>query len=110
MHRDPGVLEAEVPVGKCLDGSARITSKELAPLHSVKSDILWSACPTRQKMDAHLGIRALMRIARLTNNQARNFKKNGDKIAVAILKNTRQLVAYVKIWSPQRLCGRAKTY
>ena len=42
-------------------------------------------------MDADLEKSVLTRIARLTNNLARKSKKNGDKIAVAILKNTRQL-------------------
>ena len=32
------------PVAECLDGPAMITLKELAPLHSVKSGILQSAC------------------------------------------------------------------
>ena len=34
-RREPEVLEAEAQVGKWLDFRARITSKELAPLHSV---------------------------------------------------------------------------
>ena len=91
MHREPRVLEAEVQVGKWLDCRARVTSKELAPLHSVKNGILQSACSTRQKMDADLGKSALTHTARLTNSLAKGQKKNGDKIAVAILKNTRQL-------------------
>ena len=37
MRREPEVLEARVPVVECLDGHARITSKELAPIHSVKN-------------------------------------------------------------------------
>ena len=36
MHREPEVPEAEAQVGKWLDCRARITSTELAPLHSVK--------------------------------------------------------------------------
>ena len=36
MHREPEVLEARVPVEERFDCRARITSKELAPLHSVK--------------------------------------------------------------------------
>ena len=36
MHREPEVLEAEAQVGKWLDCRARITSKELAPIRSVK--------------------------------------------------------------------------
>ena len=35
-HREPEVPEERVPVVECLDDPARITSKELAPIHSVK--------------------------------------------------------------------------
>ena len=37
MRREPEVPEEKVPVVECLDGPARITSKERAPIHSVKS-------------------------------------------------------------------------
>ena len=46
MWREPRVREAEAQVGKCLDCRARITSKELAQLLSVKIGILRSACST----------------------------------------------------------------
>ena len=36
MHREPEVLEAEAQVEECFDCPARITSKELAPIRSVK--------------------------------------------------------------------------
>ena len=36
MHREPEVPEERVPVEECFDCPARITSKELAPIHSVK--------------------------------------------------------------------------
>ena len=85
MHREPGVLEAEAQVGKWLDCRARITSKELAQLHSVKNGILWSACSTSQKKDADLGKSALKRIASLKNIKAKGLS------AVGILKDTRQL-------------------
>ena len=49
--------------------------KELAPLHSVKSGILQSACSTSRRMDADLGKSALMRIARLMNSQAKCVKE-----------------------------------
>ena len=75
---------------KWLDCRARITSKELAALHSVKSGILRSACSTSQKMDANLVKGALTHTARLMNSLARS-KKNGDKSAVAYLKITRHL-------------------
>ena len=71
MHREQEVPEAEAQVGKWLDCRARITSKDLAPIHSVKNGILQNA---------------LMRIARLKNSLAKRSKKNGDKSAVAMLK------------------------
>ena len=37
MRREPEVLEERVPVVECLDGPARITLKELAPIHSLTS-------------------------------------------------------------------------
>ena len=36
MRREPEVPEARVPVEECFDCPARITSKELAPIHPVK--------------------------------------------------------------------------
>ena len=69
------VLEAEAQVGKWLDCRARITPKELAELHSVKSGTLrQNTCSTRQKMDANLGISALTYTARLTNSLAKSLK------------------------------------
>ena len=50
MHREPEVPVAEAQVGKCLDCRARITSKEMAPIHFVKSGTFQSACSTSQKM------------------------------------------------------------
>ena len=84
MHREPEVPEARVPVEECFDCLARITSKELAPIRSVKNGILQNACSTSRRMDADLGTSAFMRIAKLK-------KKNSDKSAVAMLKSTRQL-------------------
>ena len=91
MHREPEVLEAEAQVEECLDCRARITSKELAPLHSVKSGILQNACSASPIAVANSGKSALMHIVRLMNSQAKGQKKNGDKSAVAMLTITRQL-------------------
>ena len=44
MRREPEIPEARVPVVECLDGPARITSKELSPIHPVNSGILQYAC------------------------------------------------------------------
>ena len=54
-HREPEVPEADVPVVECFDGFESITSKELAPIHSVKNGILQNACSTSRRMDADLG-------------------------------------------------------
>ena len=57
------------------DCLARNTSKELAPIHSVKSDILQNAFSTSPKIDAELGKGALMSIARLKNSQAKGLRR-----------------------------------
>ena len=54
-HREPEVPEAGVPVVECLDGFARITSQELAPIHSVKNGILQNACSTRPRVVVRFG-------------------------------------------------------
>ena len=90
MRREPEVPEAETQVVKWLDCRARITSMELAPLHSVKvasSRVLvlqvrngckfWDKCSyAHRQVDEQPG---------------KKSEKNGDRIAVAVLKNTRQL-------------------
>ena len=70
--RSPG---GRVLVEECLDGPARITSKELAPLHSVKNGILHNACSGSPRMDADLVKSALVRIARLMNILAKGLKR-----------------------------------
>ena len=85
MRREPEVLEAEAHVGKWLDCRARFTSKELAPLHSVKNGILQNACSTSAKRDAVLGHR------QVDEQPSKRSEKNGDKSAVAMLEKTRQL-------------------
>ena len=80
LHREPDVLEAEAQVEKWLDCRARITSKELAQLHSVKNGILRSACSTSQKKDADLGKSALTHTARLMNSPAKGLKRMVTKV------------------------------
>ena len=67
-HREPEVPEDRVPVVEFLDGHGRITSKELAPIHSVKSGTLQSACSTSPRVVADLAKSARMHIVRLMNN------------------------------------------
>ena len=102
-HREPEVPEEKVPVVECLDGPARITSKELAPIHSVKNGTLQNACSTRPRVVADLEKSALMRIARLTNSPAKGQKRMVDKSAVAMLKNTRQLGCVFQDMEPPKL-------
>ena len=80
MHREPEVPEAKVPVEECFDCPARITSKELAPIHSVKSGILRGACSTSPRVDADLEKSARMRIAKLKNSLAKGLKRMVTKV------------------------------
>ena len=90
------------PAVECLDGPAKITSKELAPIHSVEGGTLQNACSTRPRAVAGLGKSARVHIVRLMNNPAKG-PKNGYRSAVAMLKkgdcheSVRELVInYVK--------------
>ena len=78
--------EERVPVVDCLDGPARITSKELAPIHSVKSGTLQNACSASPRAVVGLGKSAHSHIVRLMNSRLKGPKKNDDKSAAAMLK------------------------
>ena len=80
MRREPEVPEERVPVGEWLDCRARVTSMELAPIHSVKSGIFQNACHTSRKRDAGLEKSALMHIARLKNSPAKGLKRMVTKV------------------------------
>ena len=80
MRREPEVPEERVPVVENFDGPARITSKELAPLHSVKSGVLQNACSTSPKRNAGLVKSALMRNAKLMNSPAKGLKRMVTKM------------------------------
>ena len=80
IHREPEVREAEVRVEKCLDGPARITSKEVAPVHSVKSGTLQNACSTRPRMVADFVQSDGMHIVRLMNSLAKGLKRMMTKV------------------------------
>ena len=80
MCREPEVPEARVSVVECLDGPARITSKELAPVHSVKNCILQNACSTSPRVGAEVVNSSRMRIARLTNSLAKGLKRMVTKV------------------------------
>ena len=74
-RREPEVPEERIPLVECLDGHARITSKELAPIHSVKrSGTLQNASSTRPRVVADFGKSARMHIVRLMNNRVKGPK------------------------------------
>ena len=79
-RREPEVPEEKVTVVKCLDCLARITLKELAPIHSVKSGTLQNACSTRPRVVADLVKSALTHIATLMNSQAKSPKRMMTKV------------------------------
>ena len=81
-HREPEVPEEEVPVVECLDCPARITSKELAPIHSVKSGTLQNACSTRPRVVVGLGKSARMHTARLMNSRQKGPKRMMTKVQI----------------------------
>ena len=102
MHREPEVREAEAQVGKWFDCRARITSKELAPTSFCekwhppeclfhKTEI---GCKFEDKCSyAHRAV---------DEQPSKKSKTNGDKIAVAMLKNTRLLVCVLQDMEPPR--------
>ena len=75
MRREP-----EVPVVECLDGPARVTLKELAPIHSVISGTLQNVCSTRPRVVAGLGTSARMHTVRLMNNLVEGPKRMMTKV------------------------------
>ena len=73
------------PRGRSLSGRlshwpCKDTSKELAPIHSVKSGTLQNACSTRPRVVADFGKSALTRIARLMNSLAKGPKTMVTKV------------------------------
>ena len=84
MRREPEVPEEKVPVVECLDGHARITSKELAPIHAVKSGTLQNACSGRPRVVVGLVKSAHSR--QVDEQPTKRSKTNNDKSAVAMLK------------------------
>ena len=79
-RREPEVPEAEVPAVERLDGLARITSKELAPIHSAKSGTLQNACSARPRVVVGLGKSAHSHIVRLMNSRQKGLKRMMAKV------------------------------
>ena len=73
MRREPEVPEERVRVVECRDGLARITSKELAITHFVKSGTLQNACSARPRVVVGLGRSADSHTVRLMNSRRRGL-------------------------------------
>ena len=86
MRREPEVPGKQAPVVECLDGLARITSKELAPIDSVKSGTLQNACSTRPGVVADSWKKCTYAHRQVDEQLSKRSKKNDDKSAVAMLK------------------------
>ena len=65
---------------ECLDGLACITSKELAPIHSVKSGTLQNAWFTRPRVVAGLEKSAHTHTVRLMNSRLLGPKRMMTKV------------------------------
>ena len=85
-HRRPEVPGEKSPVVECLDGLARITSKELAITHFVKDGTLQNACTTRPKSGCRFGEKCSFAHRQVDEQPTKRSKKNDDKSAVAMLK------------------------
>ena len=94
-HREPEVPEEEVPVVECLDGLARITSKELAITHFVENGTLQNACSTRPRVVVGLGKSAHMHTVRLMNNRRKGSKGNRKLVLVRRVRRSRVPVAFL---------------
>ena len=71
---------SRTPVVECLDGPARITSKELAITHFVKNGTLQNACSTRPRAVVGLEKSARMHIVSLMNNLVKGPKRMMTKV------------------------------
>ena len=71
---------------ECLDGLARITSKELAITHFVESGTLQNACSARPRVVGRFGEKCSHAHRQVDEQPTQRSKKNDDKSAVAMLK------------------------
>ena len=88
MHREPEVPGEEAP---CFDGLARITSKELASTHSVKKWHPPKCLFYKSEKGCRFGEKSSYAHRQVDEQPNKNSENNGDKIAVAMLRSTRQL-------------------
>ena len=86
MRREPEVPEEEVPVVECLDGHARITSKELAPNSFCEKWHPPECLFYKTKSGCRFGEKCSYAHRQVDEQPSERSKKNDDKSAVAMLK------------------------
>ena len=102
MHREPEVPEARVPVEECFDCPARITSKELAPIHSMKKWHPPECLFYKSEIGFRFGEKCSHAHRQVEEQPSKRSKKNGDQSTVAMLKITRQLVCVFEDVEPPK--------
>ena len=90
------------PSGKMARLPCKDYLKELASLHSVKSGILQNACFYKSGNGCRFGEKCFYAHRQVDEQPSKRSKKNGDKSAVAILKNTRQLGCVFRDMEPPK--------
>ena len=85
-HREPEVPEAEVPVGACIDGLARITSKELAMTLLCERWLPPECLFYKTKSGCRFGEKCAFAHRQVDEQLTERSKTNNDKSAVAMLK------------------------
>ena len=85
-HREPEVPEEKVPVVGCLDGLARITSKELAITHFCEKWHPPECLYHKTKSGCRFGEKCSHAHRQVDEQPTKRSKKNDDKSAVAMLK------------------------
>ena len=79
-----------------------LPSKELAPLHSVKSGILQNDLFCKSENGCRFGEKCSYAHRQVEEQPSKRSKKNGDKKTVAMLKSTRQLGCVFQDMEPPR--------
>ena len=86
MRREPEVPEARVSVVECLDGLARITSKELAPTSFCEKWHLPECLFYKSESGCRFGEKCSFAHRQVDTQPTKWSKSNNDKSAVALLK------------------------
>ena len=89
-------------MGKWLDCRARITSKELAQLHSVKPWHPPECSFYKSENGCRFGEKCSYAHRQVSEQPSKKFKKNRDRIAVAIFQNARQLSCELQDMEPPK--------